>query len=726
MPPAYGLALPSSPISMGAAPAMAPPSAPATPGPLIGSPSAQVINIGGFLRTGNVAALQEQEQAENAQFQQQQAQPVIQGLAGRVREFFTIARAGRLVVEQEMLEALLARRGHYTPEKLAKIEEADQPAIYMMVASGKMRQIESLMRDVLVGDGTDKPWTIRPTPEPELPPEAVQAAVQQLMQELQQAMLSGFAPTMQAAQGRLRQIREEIRPLVEEEARKRCERMEHKMDDQLTEGGLPAALDAFITDLATFKTAFMAGPILRNKPRLSWGQDGQLIVENKIVPEWERRDPFDVYPAPWATSIQHGPLVIKHRLSRQALTELIGVEGYSETAIKAVIREFGTHGLREWLAVDSQKAIAEGKLSAQTYNTQLIDALQYFGEASGQILLDWGMDKASVPDPTKEYQVEAWVIGPYVIKAVLNADPLARRPLYSASFQNVPGAVWGNAPYDLMKDCQDMCNAAARSLAANMGISSGPQVGVISSRLPSGEDITSMYPWKIWQFEADPMGSTAQPITFFQPASNANELMSVYEKFSQMADEYTGIPRYMAGFNGGEGGAGRTASGISMMITNASKVIKQVLGNVDNAIEALLDRLYYHNMRYGDDPDLKGDVVIVARGAESMVAKEAAQQRTNEFLQLILSAPMVQQIVGVDGTAEQLRQVARRLDMNPDKIVPSAGRLQMMQAQQLQQQALMAAQGALPAPGGQPPKPGGGENLRNGAPTTDHFSPKGA
>lgn len=61
---------------------------------------------------------------------------------------------------------------------------------------------------------------------------------------------------------------------------------------------------------------------------------------------------------------------------------------------------------------------------------------------------------------------------------------------------------------DLMRDCQSMCNYAARSMADNMGISSGPQVGYNVDRLPPGEDLTTMYPWKTWQFTNDPMGSS--------------------------------------------------------------------------------------------------------------------------------------------------------------------------------------------------------------------------
>lgn len=671
----------------------------------------------------NNAALQkEQADAVSKAVEAQQAMPVLSGLSGHIRNFWTQAENAKRVVEQRMLEAMYARRGEYTAERLARIQQAKQPAIYMMLAASKMRQVESLLRDVLLGTGSDKPWTLRPTPSPELPPEEVQKVMQAVQMELTQALQMGMQPTMDEVRQRIRMYREQLDARLLEEARVRCERMERKMEDQLVEGGLLLCVDQFITDLATFPTAFLKGPVVRKKPQLTWGEGGQLTVEDKLVLNWERVDPFNLYPAPWARHISEGPLIEKHRLTREDLTQMIGVEGYNEASIRKVLEEFGRSGLFNWLSVDSQKAAAEGKdqIAAST-NTGLIDALQYWGSASGQMLIDWGMDKEQVPDVAKEYQIEAWLIGPYVIKAVLNADPLARRPYYAYSFQQVPGSIWGNGPYDLMHDCQDMCNAAARSLAANMGISSGPQVAIIADRLPPGEDVTEMYPWKIWQFEMDPMGSTAAPISFFQPNSNAQELMAVYEKFSTLADEYTGIPRYMAGFNEGSGGAGRTASGMSMMIGNASKIIKQVVGGIDmNVWTPLLDRLYYYNMRYSEDDDLKGDVKVVARGALSMAVKEAAQVRRNEFLQATAN-PFDMQIIGMEGRAEVLREAARGLDMNTDKVVPPVAILKERQAQQMMLQAQMMQQGGGAGPNGEPA--GNGQELQDGAPVTDNFQP---
>ena len=187
----------------------------------------------------------------------------------------------------------------------------------------------------------------------------------------------------------------------------------------------------------------------------------------------------------------------------------------------------------------------------------------------------------------------------------------------------------------------------------------------------------------------------------------------MFDKFSTMADEYSGIPRYLSGET--SGGAGRTASGLSMLINNAGKSIKQVISNIDVCVMTpMIERLYFHNMQHADDPDLKGDVQIVARGATALIAKEAAQVRRNEFLQATAN-PIDMAIVGVQGRATILREVAKGLDLDVDKIVPPLSVLQQkLIAQQMQQQQQQQ--------GPQPTSPSG-QNLQDGAPVTDNFSP---
>ena len=163
-----------------------------------------------------------------------------------------------------------------------------------------------------------------------------------------------------------------------------------------------------------------------------------------------------------------------------------------------------------------------------------------------------------------------------------------------------------------------------------------------------------------------------------------------------------------------------------MLMGNASKSIKRVVGTIDiKVLSPLLRRLYYYNMRYSDDPDLKGDINIVVRGAMGVQLKEAAQVRRNEFLATVASNPIFSQIVGVDGMAALLREAAKTLDMNPDDLVPSPEKLK---AQQMAQQAMAMMGGGTPAMPQRPapqtgPSPAG-QALMNGAPQTDLYQPQ--
>jgi hypothetical protein len=684
---------------------------------------------GGLVTIKSLKAMAE----ERATAQQANSQPVVQALNGYIRkQWMSSMMAKQMTSEIKMLKSVRARRGEYDPDKLAQLREQGSSTIYMMITSNKCRAASSWLRDTLVTASDDKPWTITPTALPDLPPNEVEGIMAQAQAEVEALYMNGTPPTDQQVRERLLEMKDMALSHLQDLAKRTAERMEVKMEDQLQEGNWSKAFSEFLDDITTFPSAFIKGPIIRKRPKLKWipTQDGQYTLEQneELVMEWERVDPFNIYPSADASDVNQGDLTERHKLSRADLQAMIGVEGYSEGAIRAVLETYGKGGLRDWIYVDMNKAAAEGKstMGVQQNPSKLIDALQFWGSVQGQLLLDWGMSADEVPDPLAEYPVEAWIIADWVIKAVINPDPLGRRPYYKASYEEVPGAYWGNSVADLCRDAQDVCNATARALVNNMSIASGPQVVYNIDRLPQGENITQMYPWKVWQVTSDPLNGSAPPMQFFQPSSLSQELMAVFEKFSILADEYTGIPRYMTG-DSPAGGAGRTASGMSMLMSNAGKAIKQVVSNIDtNVISPVIDRLYYYNMRYGTDPDLKGDVNIVARGAVSLIVKEQAQVRQNQFLQIALTSPAAQQIIGIEGIAELLRQGAKTLDMNPDRIVPPVEiikqRMAQAQAAQLaQQQQLAQATGQVEA-GGTPPNPSPGAQLENGAPVTNNFA----
>jgi hypothetical protein len=254
-----------------------------------------------------------------------------------------------------------------------------------------------------------------------------------------------------------------------------------------------------------------------------------------------------------------------------------------------------------------------------------------------------------------------------------------------------------------MRDIQTMCNASARALANNMGVASGPQVEVTVDRLPDGEDVTSIYPWKIWQTTTDRTGGGQPAVRFFQPDMNAQVLMGVYAQFAKQADEVTGIPNYVYG-SSGVSGAGRTASGLSMLMDNAAKGIKQSISSIDKVMSGIVSRMYIHNMMYDPDIYIKGDFAVVAKGALGLVAKEQVQLRRNEFLTATAN-PIDMQIVGMEGRAYLLRELAEGLQMDVDKLVKDPERVQFEAEKQKQIQEAMAAQQAQMQPQQQLPAP---------------------
>ena len=638
-----------------------------------------------------VARASDLEAAAQREASEKQNSPMIQGLAAHTRHRWEVMRDHfRDDLEDRLASCVRARNMEYEPSKLAEIQEQGGSEIFMGIVSAKCRTATAWLRDTLLGQGTDKPWSLSATPIPEVPPDVAMAMQNIMRQNLMQYYAEGGEqPSTEELKQLASGMKDTAMRAMKFEAEKRIERMETKMEDQMVEGGWTKALFEFTNDIATFPYAIMKGPIPRKRKTMKY-VDGGLGVVEVVRDEWERVDPFKFYWAPWGDDVQQMPIIEVHHLTRDDVESMIGGEGYDEASVRSLLVDFGAGGMN-WLDQDSSEYEDVTSIDLDEASSDVVAAIQLWDTIPGDMLLDWGLSEEEIPDPQKSYPCEVWMVNNTVIRAVLNYDPLGRKPYYVTSFEKVPGRLDGNGVADLCMDAQNMCNAAARALANNMGISSGPQVGVNISRLPAGEDITQMHPWKIWQFRQSDYNDASPPMTFFQPNSNAQELLGVFDRFMAIADEVSGIPRYMTGQH--VPGAGRTSSGLSMLMSNAGKSIKQVISNVDfDVIRPMLERQYQRNLRYADDPDLIGDVQILARGAMSLVVKEAEAVRKNEFLRLVLESPVAQQIVGLPGTAELLRDMAGNLNTNVDRLVPSR---EDVQKQQMMQQQMMMQQQAL-------------------------------
>ena len=147
----------------------------------------------------------------------------------------------------------------------------------------------------------------------------------------------------------------------------------------------------------------------------------------------------------------------------------------------------------------------------------------------------------------------------------------------------------------------------------------------------------------------------------------------------------------------GVSGVGRTASGISMLMGAASGSIKTVIKNVDDyLLKPLGEGLFRFNMQFNFNPEIKGDLEVIARGTESLMANEVRSQRLMQFLQ-VASNPALAPFAKFNYI---VREIAKSMDLDPTKVTNN------MDEAVLQAELLKGMQGDIPqqqAPAGANP-----------------------
>lgn len=629
-------------------------------------------------------------------------------LGQHVRSCWEKAKFAKQDITERLLRSERQRRGEYDPDKAADIAATGGSDIYMMITDIKCRAAMSWIKDVMI-QSQDRAFDLEPSEQPMIPPEVRLSIIDMVRMEAMEFVAQGAAIHPEAFRTRLEEVHDRVMTALREEAKDSARRMGHVIEDQLDQGNFDQALEEFIDDYVTYCTAILKGPTVTKQKRLMWGPEFTPVVTTDFVRKVTRVSPYDIFPSPNSSGVDDGYIIERHKLNASTLESFIGVPGYSDEEIKQAILQYRESGYRFYEYGDQEQDDLQGKLNSRAYDDNIIEALEFWGKVGGDVLKGY-IDNV---EDHETYEVNVWIVGSYVIKAIINPDPLGKRPYDIASWVTIPGAFWGMALPEIMRDVQTMCNASARALANNMGIASGPQVDVAVDRLADGEEITSMYPWKIWQTTTDKTGGGQPAIRFFMPDMKAQELMGIYQTFARQADEVTGIPNYVYG-SSAVSGAGRTASGLSMLMDNAAKGIKQAIAYIDRVVSGVVHRLYVHNMMYNPDPYIKGDFRIVPKGVLGLMQKEQIQLRRNEFLQATAN-PVDLQIVGPAGRAYLLREVAKNLQMDTDKLVPSPEQLKFESAKAQQAIDMMsdAPQQQLEAPPATDPagNPAGGMNL---------------
>lgn len=489
-----------------------------------------------------------------------------------------------------------------------------------------------------------------------------------------------------------------------EPAKRAAQNLEKKMHDQLESSQASKHLRSMAFECALFGQGIIKGPFAADKEYPRWDEEGNYEPIYETVPKVEYTSVWDFYPDPDSRNIGEAEYTVqRHRLSKTQMRALKKRPYFRDESIELALG-YGPSYVREYW----EEALED---SAGSEQIDRYEVLEYWG------IIDQELAEEAELDIPKEYadndqiQINAWICNGQIIRLVLNPFTPNRIPYHSVPYEHNPYSFFGIGVAENMEDTQLLMNGFYRLGIDNAALSGNLLIEVDETNLVPGQDLT-VYPGKVFRRQGGQVGTAIHGTKF---PNVSNELMMMYDKARQLADEATGIPSYS---HGGTGitGVGRTASGMSMLMGAAQANIKAVVRNIDDYLLAPLGKaLFSFNMQFLFDKEFVGDLDVIAKGTESLMRNEIRSQRLLQFMQMTQN-PQMAPFVKYDYV---LRELAASMDLDEDKILNDQ-REAVIQAKMMAEiQAMMPQQPQQQQNGG-PPSPSdptgtGGGNIAPGA-----------
>ena len=481
-------------------------------------------------------------------------------------------------------------------------------------------------------------------------------------------------------------------------AQRAARRMEKLIHDQIDESNGSSEIRNALLESALLGTGIVKGPFNFNKKLHKWdvtenGEREYNPLEVR-VPRIEFVSCWDFYPDPSGTTMDECEYVVhRHKMNRSQLRQLRNMPYFDEDAIREAI-QMGAN----YVEKDYEYAIKDDNRAEEDYQTNF-EVLEYWGIMDAEYAREVGIELSDDIDDLDEVQINAWICGDKLLRAVVNPFTPYRIPYHAFPYERNPYNFFGIGIAENMDDSQQIMNGHARMAIDNLAMSGSLVFDVDESALVGGQSM-EIYPGKIFRRQAGMPGQAIHGLKF--PNTSQENLM-MFDKFRQLADEQTGIPSYSHGQTGVQSMT-RTASGMSMLLGASSLNIKTVVKNLDDFLLKPLGESYFQwNMQFLENElDVKGDLEVKATGTNSLMQKEVRSQRLTMFLQTAQS-PAIAPFVKISKLVSEL---AYSLDLDPEEILNDPEEAAIM-AQIIGMQNVGQTNGEETQPDSQQPPMGG-------------------
>lgn len=600
------------------------------------------------------------------------------GLGTDLLTEFEICKTHRVEAEQRWLKDLRQYKGIYEPDVEAKMKGSKS---FLRKTRVKVESVDARLMDLLFPANRERNFSIDATPEPSVPGEVKK----QIIIRLTEAFQREPGP---------KEIRKAVRDFVDECAKK----MANRIDDQLAESRYRDVSRKVLHSGNLYGTGILKGPLVERRTRLSYVWNGEKFVQEHqsfAAPFVTETPIWRWYPDMTVTDMKNCRYIWEHhRLSQSDLVEISERKSFNGPAIKDYISAHPDGYIKLMNYEQQIRGMGEQRVITSNHLSGQYDAYERFGWLTGDILVSCGVD---VPE-NRRHEVffsNIWLLPDgQVIKAILAPIEGVEWPYQLYYFDKDETSIFGEGIASIMRDDQEMINAAARMILDNAAVTCGPQFEVFVPAFPVNANLTDIYPGKVWPRTGGDLQYPA--IRELQFNSHMAELEALLKLFDNNADETLAIPKFTYGDSSAAQGAAGTMGGLSMLLGQANIALKDLVVNYDEGItKPFVSAMYHWNMKFSRDSSIKGDFDIVAKGASSMVAKEVRSQALAMFSSTL--QPEERANVKWADLTRQKAEVADLMDivMSKEEIEEQANSpMAQMQNQmaQMQQQLTMAMQ----------------------------------
>lgn len=609
-------------------------------------------------------------------------------VVGFVKERYKRSEDSRYADEQRWLKAYRNYRGLYGSD--VQFTDTEKSRVFVKVTKTKTLAAYGQIVDVLFGNNKF-PLTVNPSVLPDGVAESVHINVDPNAENAMGAISDAMgkpAPkpylidgdtnlepgeTLIDLQARLAGMEDKLAPVSEKiiegdgttgttvtfhPAMVAAKKMEKKIHDQLQESGATTHLRSMAFEMALLGTGAMKGAFAVDKEYPNWNEDGEYDPIVKTVPECEHVSIWDFYPDPEAKSMDDAEYVVqRHKMSRTQLRKLKSRPYFMNDSVQKAIDAGPDYTQKYW------------EMTMEDDDTQPTserwEVLEFWGYVDVKLLEEHGVDIPSELSDLDEVNCNVWISNGEVLRFVLNPFKPTRIPYYAVPYEHNPYSFFGVGIAENMDDTQTLMNGFMRMAIDNAALSGNLIIEVDETNLVPGQDL-SVYPGKVFRRQG---GAPGQAIFGTKFPNVAGENMQLFDKARVLADESTGFPSFAHGQTGVQG-VGRTASGISMLMSAANGSIRTVVKNVDDYLIRPLGKAFFaFNMQFDFDEEIRGDLEVHASGTESLMANEVRSQRLMQFLQ-VAQNPVLAPFAKMDYI---IREIAKSMDLDPDKVTNSMG-----------------------------------------------------